>query len=61
LHLETEKEMTFKEKQEKLLALLHSKVIYESPQELRERTWKIKALLADYSKKYNRIAIVSHF
>ena len=40
---------------------MQSKVVYESPQELRARTWKIKDLLAEYSKKYKKIAIVSHF
>lgn len=43
------------------MELLQSQVIYESPQELRMRTWKIKELLAEYKKKYKKIAIVSHF
>jgi hypothetical protein len=36
-------------------------VVYESPQELRARTWKIKELLRKYRQKYKKIAIVSHF
>lgn len=40
---------------------MQSKVVYESPQELRMRTWKIKDLLVEYKKKYKKIAIVSHF
>jgi broad specificity phosphatase PhoE len=43
------------------LELVKEKVIYESPQELRERIWKVKALLQEYRQKYKRIAIVSHF
>lgn len=60
-HISASGELTFREKQEKLLELMQSKVVYESPQELRMRTWKIKDLLAEYRKKYKKIAIVSHF
>ena len=35
--------------------------MYETPQELRERTWKIKDLLKEYRKKYKKIAVVSHY
>jgi broad specificity phosphatase PhoE len=35
--------------------------VYETPQELRERIWKIKDLLQEYRKKYKKIAVVSHY
>lgn len=60
-HLSTHKELTYEEKQLKCLELIKSKVVNESPEELRERTWKIKELLAEYRKKYSKIAVVSHF
>jgi broad specificity phosphatase PhoE len=44
-HLSSESPLSFQDKQLKLLELMQSKVIYESPQELRARTWKIKELL----------------
>lgn len=35
--------------------------MYESPQELRTRMRLVKQILAEYKKKYKKIAIVSHF
>jgi hypothetical protein len=45
MHLEDYRNATFEEKQEKLLQLIQDKVVYESPQELRERAWKMKQVL----------------
>ncbi len=61
IHLEAYRDATFEQKQEKLLQLIQDKVVYESPQELRERAWKMKQVLNEYRKTYKRIALVSHF
>jgi len=43
--------------------LIKSKTIYETPNELRQRNWKIKNVFAEIKKKgnYKRIAVVTHF
>jgi len=53
--------LDFEEKQTKMLDLLKDKAIFETAGELRSRIWKVKELLAEYSKKYKKIAIVSHY
>lgn len=60
-HIEKHQPQTYEEKQRRILELVKEKVVYESPQELRERIWKVKTLLQEYRQRYRRIAIVSHF
>jgi hypothetical protein len=40
---------------------MHTSQIKESPMNVRERATKVKELLKEYRKKYEKIAIVSHF
>ena len=60
-HLEKHPPLDYSQKQTQMLTLLKDRIIYETAAELRERIWKVKQLLAEYSKKYKKIAIVSHY
>lgn len=60
-HIEKHQPQTYLEKQQRILELIKEKTVYETPQELRERTWRIKDLLQEYRKKYKKIAMISHY
>lgn len=35
--------------------------VYEKPESVRSRVWRIKQLLKNYKEKYNKIAVVAHY
>ena len=40
---------------------MSEKLCYETPKNVRERSKKVKQLLAKYSERYNSVAVVAHF
>ncbi len=52
---------THDEKCKTILKVMCPTFVYEKPESVRSRVWRIKQLLKNYKEKYNKIAVVAHY